>query len=115
MSAVPARVLGSAQLALGALLVGRPGVLAGHVPWWIVRLLGARGLVQGAVTVLDPDTTTLGLGACVDAAHALSMLPVVVASSRYRRPAAISGAVAAGLAVAGLGLARRDPASVRAT
>jgi hypothetical protein len=111
MSTTSARALGSAQLALGALLVTRPGALAGHAPLWLVRLLGGRGVLQGAMTLLEPGATTLALGACIDAAHALSMIPVVAGSSRYRRPAAVSGGVAAVMAVAGLGLARsRTPA-----
>lgn len=111
MTVLAARALGGAQVGLGALLVARPGVVGRTAPSWLVRVLGIRGVVQGTVTVLDPDDTTVALGACVDAAHALSMIPVVAVSARYRRPAALSGGVAAAMAVAGLGIARARTAS----
>ena len=106
MSVTLARGLGAAQAALGVVLLARPAQLAPEVPSWLVRVLGARGVVQGALTAATPQPVTLALGASADSAHALSMLPVAIASSRYRRPAAISGAVAAVMAVAGAALAR---------
>lgn len=113
MSAVVARALGGVQCALGALLVTRPASIGRQAPQWVVRVLGLRGVVQGAVTLLEPEATTLALGACVDAAHALSMVPVVAGSARYRRPAAISGGIAAVMAFAGLGLARSETTRAR--
>lgn len=102
-----ARALGGVQLALGAVLVARPAI-AGQVPSWLVRVLGGRGVLQGAVTLAEPGAGTLALGACVDAAHAASMIPVAAVSARYRRPAAVSGGIAAAMAAAGLALARTD-------
>ncbi|HEY8300560.1 MAG TPA: hypothetical protein VIG48_01550 [Jatrophihabitans sp.] len=107
------RALGAAQLALGLVLVSRPERVAPSAPSWLVRILGARGLVQGALTVAVPDPAVLALGASVDTAHALSMVPVAIGSSRYRRPAAVSAGVAAALAAAAAALARADAATAR--
>jgi hypothetical protein len=67
-----------------------------------VRLLGARHLLQAAVSGRRPARGTLGAGAAVDAAHALSMLAIAFVSPRSRRPALSSAAVAGTLALAGL-------------
>ena len=63
----------------------------------VVRVLGARQVTQA------------GLGAGVDALHALSMVPLVAAAPRWRRPALVSGLTAAAFAVAGILAARRVP------
>lgn len=113
MTAPVARGLGAAQFAFGCLLVARPSQVAGQVPSWLVRLLGARGVVQGALIVAVPDPAVLALGASADAAHALSMVPVALGSKRYRRPAGISASIATVMAVAGAALARSDVKSAR--
>lgn len=64
-------------------------------PAWLVRVLGARQLVQAAVQLAEPTPRVAFLGAAADAAHAASMVPVVVASRRFRRAAVISGGYAA--------------------
>jgi len=111
VSAARSRALGAAQVGLGALLVARPTQVAAEVPSWLVRVLGARGIVQGALTIAAPEPTTLALGASADAAHALSMVPFTIWSHRYRRAAAVSGGTAAVMAVLATALARRDAAA----
>jgi hypothetical protein len=64
-------------------------------PAWIVRLLGARQLIQAAVQFAEPTPHVASLGAAADAAHAVSMIPVVAFSRRFRRAALISGGYAA--------------------
>lgn len=71
--------------------------LSAMPPPWVVRLLGGRLLLQGALEVGRPSRTVLLVGAGVDATHALSML-VIAAASRYRRPALVSAGIAAGSA-----------------
>lgn len=88
----------AADLAAGA---GRPA------PTWLVRLLGARTALQGAVVgrVHGPDDRRRALraGAAVDALHGASMVAAAVALPRYRRSAAVSAAMA--LSSAALGVA----------
>jgi hypothetical protein len=82
-------------------------------PRWLVRVLGARSVLQGVVTAVAPQPSVLTAGAVVDATHALSMVPVILASSRYRRVAAVSTAVAVLSAAAGAtaaGVTRRPGA-----
>lgn len=74
----------------------------------IVRVLGARQLAQGVVTVAAPEETSLLLGAVVDALHAASMVPFIAFSSRLRRPAAVSASLAAVSAAAGFRLATTE-------
>lgn len=69
----------------------------------IFRVLGARQVVQAAVTA---RTGWGALGAAVDVAHFASMLPVVALSARWRRAAAVQACLACGFAIAGL---RRRP------
>ncbi|MGN6606924.1 MAG: hypothetical protein ACTHMS_07935 [Jatrophihabitans sp.] len=110
------RAIGLVEAVTGALLATRPNAMITLVdrhragpPVWLVRVLGARMLVQGAVEIARPLPVVAMGGAAVDASHALSMLPVVIASRRFRRPASVSGAVAGATAAALLG------AFVRAT
>jgi hypothetical protein len=89
-------------------------------PAWLVRVLGARSVLQGLVTGLAPQPSVLAAGAVVDTTHALSMVPVMIASARYRRVAALSTAVAvasaaAGAAAAGTALRTRADAGRRAS
>jgi hypothetical protein len=75
----------------------------------VVRVLGARQVTQAGLALAFPDEPLAGLGVGVDALHALSMLPLVVATPRWRRPALVSGLTAAAFAVAGVLAARRIP------
>jgi hypothetical protein len=75
----------------------------------VVRVLGARQVTQAGLALAFPAEPWLGLGAGVDALHALSMIPLVLAAPRWRRPALVSGLTAAGFAAVGLLAARRVP------
>ena len=92
----------SAEQLLGGPL--DPGAVAA------VRVLGARQLAQAAVSVAAPSARLLALGARADGAHALSMAVLALADRRRRRPAMVSGLIAAAFAVGGAVAARR-PAS----
>jgi hypothetical protein len=107
------RALAATGVAWGGLLLARPRLaaklLAPEFPAdrdWVARVLGARLVVQDTALLLAPTRGAATASAAVDALHAVSMLPWL-GSARYRRAAAISGAVAAvGAATAGV-LARR--------
>ena len=108
-----ARALAGAQVGLGAAMVLAPRFVAGLTggavpPTPIVRVLGVREIGQGVGTAVRADATALTLGAAVDVAHLASMVALAVISSRWRRTAIGSGAVAAVSAAAGLFLARAD-------
>jgi hypothetical protein len=75
----------------------------------VVRVLGTRQLVQAGLALAFPAEPLLGLGVGVDALHALSMVPVAAAAPRWRRPALVSGLMAAAFAAAGVLTARRIP------
>jgi hypothetical protein len=89
----------SAEQLLGGPL--DPGAVAA------VRVLGARQLAQAAVSVAAPQARLLALGAGADGAHALSMAVLALADPRWRRPAMVSGLIAAAFAVGGATAARR--------
>ncbi|HWD64248.1 MAG TPA: hypothetical protein VG405_03670 [Solirubrobacteraceae bacterium] len=61
----------------------------------VARLLGARHLGQAAAVTLFPQPAVRRWSRRVDEAHGLSMAVLAVASSRYRRAALFSCAVAA--------------------
>jgi hypothetical protein len=73
----------------------------------VVRLLGARHLLQAAVTAAVPTPAVLRIGAGVDAAHATSMI-VAALDPRRRRPVIAEMLCASAFGVAGL-LAARTP------
>jgi hypothetical protein len=108
-----ARLIGVANVALGAVLLIRPQEIAraaagGEPPgaFW-VRLLGGRYLVQGWAQLTWPEATVLQITAAVDALHAASMLALAAGRADYRRPALISAAVATGSAAITSRAARR--------
>jgi hypothetical protein len=80
----------------------------------LTRVLGARLLVQAAVTDIRPDAVSVALGAETDFIHAASMLAWAVVDRGSRRLTLLSAAVAALFAVAGAAQARRTPARARA-
>ena len=103
--AVLVRIPAAAGLVAGAALLSRPDdVLARLAPEyprerrWVVRLLGARLLVQHAAVLAAPRPAVLRAAAGIDLLHAATMLPLL-RSRRYGRAARISGAVAAGYGV----------------
>ena len=115
-------VLASLRAGYGAVQLAVPGYSAEQqlggpldpATLRVVRVLGARQLVQAGLAQFwlarsFPAEPLLGLGVGVDALHALSMVPVVAAAPRWRRPALVSGLTAAAFAVAGALAARRIP------
>ena len=75
---------------------GRSGSWTGSVPELphdrvvLVRLLGARLVLQHGAVLLEPHAVLVRAGSAVDLLHAASMVPFV-ASARYGRAARISG------------------------
>ena len=74
---------------------------------FVVRVLGARQLLQAALGIAVPSRLTLRLGSAVDALHAGSMLALAAVDSRRRGAALGDAAVAGSLAAAGLLQAQR--------
>ena len=70
-------------------------------PSWIVRVLGARLVVQHAVVLAVPERRVVVAGGVVDGLHALSMVPVAVWWPEHRRAALVSAATAVGPAAIG--------------
>jgi hypothetical protein len=66
----------------------------------VVRILGGRLIVQGAVTTRYPTDGVLSIDMKVDALHAASMLLSAVTMPRYRRSAMSSAVVAGGSVLA---------------
>ena len=75
-----------------------------------IRVLGARQLAQAGLSMAVPTAPLLAAGAGADALHALSMAVLALADRRRRRPAIVSGLIAAAFAAAGALAARRDSA-----
>lgn len=103
-----ARLLGGTTAAVGGALMVWPHELAVRFSKGtrtpgngIVRVLGARQLVQGATQVARPNPEVLIAGIIVDLLHASSMLALSVFWTAYRRPALSSAAVATASALAG--------------
>jgi hypothetical protein len=65
----------------------------------VLRVLGARHLVQGALALRDGATPALA--PVVDATHAATALGLAVFDRRRRSPAAADAAIAAAFALAG--------------
>ncbi|MFI7070748.1 hypothetical protein COO58_13730 [Micromonospora sp. WMMA1996] len=117
----PGRALRRAALigrvAWGALLLVAPGALlrpvgpATPAALATLRVLGARHLVQAAVTVRRPAPGTFLAGAAVDAVHALSTLALAAVDRRQRHAALADTAVAAVWAVLGATTARHEEES----
>ena len=115
----PTTTVAAAQCIAGSVLLLRPRqVAAAAAPPpnvapapWVTRVLGARQLAQGAVTLARPSVAVTVLGAVVEATHAASMLIVAAMSSRYRRPALISAGFAGASGAAQLVAAHAGRAS----
>ena len=78
---------------------GRPPIPAPAVA--VARVLGARQLVQSAVTAVGPTGSVAGLGALIDALHAGTNVGIAAMSPRWRRTAVTDALIAAGFAVSG--------------
>jgi hypothetical protein len=90
----------------GALLAARPAetvrAVCGDVPvppTAVVRVLGARQLLQSAALLAMPSRRLVFGAAAVDALHAASMLAAALTWPRYAKPALASAATATGSAV----------------
>jgi hypothetical protein len=79
----------------------------------VAHVLGARQLMQAAVTAVEPDAACLAVGAEIDLAHAISMLVWGALAGRSRRIALVDATLAGLFAVAGADGARRARASAR--
>ena len=95
------RMLAALGLTWGVALLARPrplvDALCPEYPRsrvWVVRVLGARLLVQHAGVLVAPGARLVGAASGVDLLHAASMVPLL-RSPRYRRAALVSGGVAA--------------------
>jgi hypothetical protein len=75
----------------------------------VAQLLGARHLIQAAVTAFVPEPDVFALGAAVDAVHAGSMV-VLGAADPVARHAALTDALAEAVFAA---MGRPDPARGR--
>ncbi|MEJ5946533.1 hypothetical protein WDZ17_14645 [Pseudokineococcus basanitobsidens] len=106
-----------ARAAWGTVCLLAPGLversLAGREPdvraRRVVRVLGARHLVQAAGARLLPPHLAVGGGAAVDAVHALTAAAFGLGDARRRRAALADAAVAAGWCVWGVRRYRRLP------
>ena len=101
--------LGAVRAVLGAGHLAFPGWAvqkiarrpAGTRARRVIQLLGARQLLQAALTGARPTGAVLAVGAGIDALHAASMLALAASRREWRVPALTDATVAAGLAVLG--------------
>ena len=77
----------------------------------VARILGARHLVQAALSGIDPSPEVLAMGVWVDTAHASTALALAAADHSRRRAGITDGIVALGWA----GTGYRDLRSAHAT
>ncbi|MGH9128097.1 MAG: hypothetical protein ACRDY2_03815 [Acidimicrobiales bacterium] len=103
---------------VGVLNLLAPGLVAGRLVEGqlsrrarrVVQVLGARQVLQALLTGRKSSRAVLGLGAEVDATHAISMVALALIDRHYRRAGLADALVAAGFAVAGASGARKaDP------
>jgi hypothetical protein len=108
------RLLAGLGVASGIALIARPQQVidrlapafpASRLP--LVRVLGARLLVQHGVALAVPDRRLVRVGSALDLLHAASMVPFL-ASPLYGRAARLSGALAAAYSSAALAVAPRS-------
>lgn len=106
-------MLAAAHLTQAAALLGSPSAVAravagngGIAPSWLVQVLGARTLVQGAAEAVRPTQGVRRVGIVVDVTHAASMLLAARIWPQYRRAALASAGAAASSAAAGALLTR---------
>jgi hypothetical protein len=111
------RALAAALGVANLFLVARPdavlsavSVRAPRPPRWVVRLLGARVVLQEAAVIAVPSRRLVLGGALVDGLHAASMVLAAVAWPQHRRAAAISAVTAAASAALEVATAPADGA-----
>jgi hypothetical protein len=111
-----AAVLGVANL----FLVARPDAVLSAAsvrpprpPRWVVRLLGARTVLQEVAVITVPTRRLVLGGAVVDGLHAASMGLALAVWPQHRRAAAISAVAATASAVLELATAPTAPRGLR--
>jgi hypothetical protein len=93
---------GAALLAVPGRIVRAYGGEPSDGPTMVAaRVLGARHLLQAALTGDDPGPVRRVGGAVVDALHAASMFALAKVDAGRRRPALVDGSVAAAFSAAG--------------
>ena len=109
------RSWGLASIGVGVAFLVRPHTLAGlvtsgrHTPDdTVVRVLGGRQVVQGALITRDPTPLLVVGGTVVDALHASSMLAVAAFWPRYRKAALTSAAIAGTSGIIGAAIVLDD-------
>ena len=113
--ATAGRALQLARVGYGTALVLAPGVAiflaTGHLPGRgarrVARLLGARHLVQAALTAVAPLPEVFTMGAQADAVHAASMVLLATVDRPARKIALTDALAEAIFAATGWGWARR--------
>ena len=108
------RLMPVARLAWGGLLAGEPGIVLGtltgaapaRAQTRVLRVLGTRHLLQGALDLARPTPFVLRCGAAVDLLHAATCAGAVVFLPAWRRVALLDGTGAVGFAACGLLWAR---------
>lgn len=83
-----------------ALRLGRSQ--GGSVPDTVVRIIGARHLLQATLCARWPTATLRRVSAATDVLHAATDVALAAFDSRRRRAAALDAAIAVGLAAATL-------------
>ena len=112
MKAIPGLgLLQPARACYGGALLVAPGTVirwctgrpAGPRTRAVARVLGARHLLQAAVTTgAGPSAESLGLGAAIDIVHATSMAGLAMADRRVRRATLTDALIEIAFAAAGL-------------
>lgn len=114
VSPAPAAVLQTVRAGYGAALLIAPGRVirvvtgcpVGARARAVARLLGARHLLQAALTAAVASSgESLGIGAAIDLAHAASMAGLAMADRRVRRLTMSDALIATTFAATGLSLA----------
>lgn len=94
---------GAVLLTAPACLTGRTGQ-SGQPPEarrrWVIRVLGARHVLQAAVTAWRPTPAVLAAGAATDVLHAASMAALALCDARWRGRAAADAVLASCFAIA---------------
>ena len=93
---------GFVLLAAPASLTGDGGRAPGARRRWVLRVLGARHVVQAAVTAWRPTPVVLAAGATTDVLHAASMAALAVGDARWRGRAAADAVLASCFAATGV-------------
>ncbi|WP_157756757.1 hypothetical protein [Plantactinospora sp. KBS50] len=94
--AVARMIWGAALLAVPGTVLRGLGGRRSELAVATLRVLGTRQLAQGAVTVVRPSAGVLVAGAVTDVLHGASAVLLAGLDRRQRRPAVTEAALAAG-------------------